>query len=234
MPPGTLFVVATPIGNLEDLSPRAVETMKGVAVIACEDTRVTGKLKSRFGIEAPLVSLHDHNERTRTPALLARLRDGESVALVSDAGAPLISDPGFLLVRAAREAGIPVRAIPGPSAALAALTVSGLPVQAFTFLGFAPARRGAARNRFLDQMGAAPGSVVLFESANRAARLLRDLAGRLGPRPASLSREITKIHEEHWSGSLVELAERAEAGPPRGEVTIVVGPEPFRRKRDRR
>ncbi len=228
--PGTLFVVATPIGNLDDLSPRAAEVLRRVAVIACEDTRVTGRLRTRFGIRTPLVSNHDHNERTRTPALLARLHSGESVALVTDAGSPLVSDPGYLLVRAAREAGLPVRVLPGPSAALAALTASGLPMQAFTFLGFPPARRGAGRNRFLDRVAAAAGSVVLFEAAERIARLLHDLAERLGPRPASLSREMTKLHEDHWFGVLPELAERAAAQPPRGEVTLVVGPEPPRRK----
>ncbi len=225
METGTLFVVATPIGNLDDLSPRAAETLRRVAVIACEDTRVTGKLRARFGIETPLVSCHDHNERTRTPALLARLQAGESVALATDAGSPLVSDPGFLLVRAAREADIPVRTIPGPSAALAALAVSGLPMQAFTFLGFPPARRGARRDRFLERVAAAAGSVVLFESPERIIRLLEDLAERLGPRTASLSREMTKLHEEHWFGALGELAERARKHPPRGEVTLVVGPE---------
>ena len=229
-PPGTLFVVATPIGNLGDLAPRAVEVLRGADVIACEDTRVTGKLKGRFGITTPLVSHHEHNERARTPALVARLKAGESIALVSDAGSPLVSDPGFLLVRAAREAGLRVRTIPGPSAVLAALAVSGLPPQPFTCFGFAPARRGARRERFFDQVAAAPGSVVLFESPARTARLLRDLAERLGPRQTSLSREMTKLHEDHWFGTLDELAARAEKQPPRGEVTLVVGPEPVRGK----
>ncbi len=224
--PGTLFVVATPIGNLDDLSPRAVEALRTASVIACEDTRVTGKLRQRFGIETPTVSNHDHNERRRTPALLDRLRAGETVALVSDAGSPVVSDPGYLLVRAAREAGVPVRVVPGPSAALAALTVSGLPAQAFTFLGFPPPRRGADRRRFLDRAANAPGSVILFESAVRIARLLADLAERLGPRPASLSREMTKLHEEHWSGTLAELAERVETRSLKGELTLVVGPAP--------
>lgn len=222
--PGTLFVVATPIGNLEDLSPRAARILGSVGRIACEDTRVAGRLRARFGFTTRFVSLHEHNERARIPGLLAGLEGGEDLALVSDAGTPLVSDPGYRLVRAARRAGIPVRAAPGPSAVTAALAVSGLPTDAFTFLGFPPARRGARRRRFLDRARSVPGSLVLFESARRIVPLLTDLAEALGPREASLSREMTKIHEEHWWGSLPELAERARKTPPRGEVTLVVAP----------
>ncbi len=218
-------MVATPIGNLEDLSPRAQRILGGVERIACEDTRVAGRLRARFGFTARFVSLHEHNERARTPRLLAALEAGEDLALITDAGTPLVSDPGYRLVRAARRADVPVRAAPGPSAVLAALSVSGLPTHAFTFLGFPPPRRGARRRRFLDQAAAAPGSLVLFESARRTAALLADLAETLGPREASLSREMTKLHEEHWWGELSELAERAREQPPRGEVTLVVAPK---------
>ena len=219
--PGTLFVVATPIGHLGDLSDRARRTLASVAIIACEDTRVTGKLLHHFGIEARMVSYHEHNEARRAEGLLARLTAGEDVALVSDAGTPLVSDPGYRLVAAAREAGIPVRAVPGPSAILAALAISGLPTSTFTFAGFLP-RRGAERRRSLLSLGDLPHTIVLFEAPTRAARLLQDLASTLGPRPAVLLREMTKLHEEHWSGTLAELAARAEGTRFRGEVTLVV------------
>ena len=231
--PGVLFVVATPIGNLGDLSPRAVETLRGVRHLACEDTRVTRKLVTRFELGARLVSHYEHNEAQRTDFLIGRLRAGEAVALVCDAGTPLLSDPGYRLVRAARLAGIPVRAAPGPSAVTAALSVSGLPTDCFTFLGFPPPRRGAARERFLDRAAAAPGSLVLFESARRVAALLRDLAERLGEREASLSREMTKRFEENRFGRLSALAAEVEAEEMRGEITLVVGPAPRRRGKGR-
>lgn len=227
-PPGVLFVVGTPIGNLGDLSERAVETLRGVRHLACEDTRTARRLATRFGFSARLVSYHEHNEEARAAALLETLRAGEDVALVADAGTPLLSDPGYRLVRAARLAGVPVRAVPGASAITAALSVSGLPTDCFTFLGFPPPRRGAARGRFLDRAAAAPGSLVLFESARRAPALLRDLAEHLGAREASLSREMTKVFEENWFGTLADLAERAGERPLRGEVTLVVGPAPRR------
>ena len=222
--PGTLFVVATPIGNLEDLSPRAARVLGGVGWIACEDTRVTGRLKGRFGLTARLVSLHEHNEWERVPGLLRRLESGEDLALVTDAGTPLVSDPGYRLVRGARKAALPVRVVPGPSAVAAALSVSGLPTDTFTFLGFPPARRGARRGRFVARAAEAQGSIVLFESGRRVAALLAELADRLGPRDASVSREMTKLHEEHWFGTLPELRDRALRTPPRGEVTLVVAP----------
>lgn len=226
--PGVLFVVGTPIGNLGDLSERALETLRRVRHLACEDTRTARRLAARFGFSARLVSYHEHNEEARTAALLGKLRAGEEVALVTDAGTPLLSDPGYRLVRAARLAGIPVRAVPGASAVTAALSVSGLPTDCFTFLGFPPPRKGSARRRFLDRAAAAPGSLVLFESARRVPALLRDLAERLGAREASLSREMTKVFEENWFGTLPAMAERAGERALRGEVTLVVGPAPRR------
>ena len=222
---GTLFVVATPIGNLDDLSPRALAVLRDVPWIACEDTRVARRLRSRFGLTARLVSCHDHNEARQVEFLLDRLRAGENLALICDAGTPLISDPGYRVVRAARTEDLPVRTVPGPSAVAAALSVAGLPTDTFTFFGFPPGRRGAKRRAFLERAAEAPGSLVFFESARRAAELLEELAGLLGPREASVSREMTKIYEEHQLGTLPELARRMVSEPPRGEVTIVVAPE---------
>ena len=222
---GTLFVVATPIGNLEDLSPRAVAVLRAARWIACENSRAARRLKTRFGFPGRLVACHDHNEGRRAQSLVRRLEAGEDVALISDAGTPLLSDPGYRIVRAARLANLPVRAIPGPSAIPAALSVAGLPTDVFSFFGFPPARRGAKRRNFLLRAAAAPGSLVFFESAVRAARLLEELDTILGEREASLSREVTKIYEDHWFGSLSELRARAERAPPRGEVTLVVGPK---------
>ena len=222
---GKLFVVATPIGNLDDLSPRAIAVLRAVPWIACEDTRVARRLRTRFGLAARLVSCHDHNEARQVDLLLDRLRSGEDLALICDAGTPLISDPGYRVVRAARKANLPVCTVPGPSAVSAALSVSGLPTDTFTFVGFPPGRRGAKRQAFLERAAQAPGSLVFFESARRAAGLLGELGDLLGPRDASVSREMTKIYEEHWFGPLPELARRAESEPLRGEVTIVVAPE---------
>ena len=224
---GTLFVVATPIGNLDDLSPRAIAILRDVPVIACEDTRAARRLRTRFGLGGRLVSCHEHNEARQVEFLLQRLRSGDDVALISDAGAPLISDPGYRVVRAARMEGLPVRTVPGPSAVAAALSVAGLPTDAFSFFGFPPGR-GAKRRRFLERAGEAPGSLVFFESARRAGSLLGELGDILGAREASVSREMTKIHEEHWFGILPDLARRAEREPLRGEVTIVVAPAPRR------
>jgi 16S rRNA (cytidine1402-2'-O)-methyltransferase len=225
---GTLYVVSTPIGNLEDLSPRAREVLSRVDVIACEDTRVTGKLLRRFGIRTRSVSYHEHNEQGRASELLRRLEGGKDVALVSDAGTPLVSDPGYRLVRAAREAGVAVRAIPGPSAVLAALAVSGLPTSRFTFVGFLPPK-GKARETAVASLASFDHSVVLFESGARIARLLSELSKALGPREATVLREMTKLHEEHRSGTLPDLAEWASSREFKGEVTLVLGgkaPEP--------
>ncbi len=219
---GTLYVVSTPIGNLEDLSPRARDVLARASVVACEDTRVTGKLLRRFGIHTASVSYHEHNEAERAKALLRRLEEGEDVALVSDAGTPLVSDPGFRLVRAAREAGVPVRAVPGASAVLAALSVAGLPGLRFTFVGFLPPK-GAAREKAVRSLASFDHTLVLFESGTRIARLLSELSNALGPREATLVREMTKLHEEHRSGSLPELAEWASSRTFKGELTLVVG-----------
>jgi 16S rRNA (cytidine1402-2'-O)-methyltransferase len=221
---GTLYVVSTPIGNLEDLSPRAKDVLSRVDVLACEDTRVTGKLQRRFGIRTPALSYHEHNELARSRELLARLQAGKDVALVSDAGTPLVSDPGYRLVRAAREAGVPVRAIPGPSAVLAALAVSGLPASRFTFVGFLPPK-GKARARAVLELRAFDHTLVLFESGTRIGSLLQDLAKALGPRKAALLREMTKLHEEHRSGSLLDLAQWASSRDFKGELTLVVSGE---------
>jgi 16S rRNA (cytidine1402-2'-O)-methyltransferase len=222
---GTLYVVSTPIGNLEDLSPRARDILSRVDVLACEDTRVTGRLLRRFGIRTPSVSYHEHNEIERAPELLARLEAGKDVALVSDAGTPLVSDPGYRLVRAAREAGVPVRAIPGPSAVLAALSVSGLPTSRFTFVGFLPPK-GKAREEAIRSLASFDHTLVLFEAGTRVARLLSELSMALGAREASLLREMTKLHEEHRSGTLPELAEWAAGRAFKGELTLVVSGGP--------
>src|SRR5262245_51358388 len=219
---GTLYVVSTPIGNLEDLSPRARDVLARVKVVACEDTRVTGKLLRRFGIRAASVSYHEHNEKERAKELLARLEEGEDVALVSDAGTPLVSDPGYRLVRAAREAGIAVRSVPGPSAVLAALSVAGLPTSRFTFVGFLPPK-GAAREKALSSLASFDHTLVIFESGTRVARLLEDLSRTLGPREATVLREMTKLHEEHRAGRLPDLAEWAASRELKGELTLVVG-----------
>jgi 16S rRNA (cytidine1402-2'-O)-methyltransferase len=207
-----------------DITLRALETLRGADVIACEDTRVTGRLLSRHGIDAPMTPYHDHNaERARGP-LLDRMARGEAVALVSDAGTPLLSDPGFKLVRAAIEAGIAVTAIPGPTAAVAGLILSGLPSDRFFFAGFLPAKH-EARIRALREIAAVPGSLVFYESPARLAAALGDMAEVLGPRPAAVARELTKLYEEVRRAPLPDLAEQYEAeGPPKGEVVVIVAP----------
>ena len=220
---GRLLVIATPIGNLGDITVRALESLRAADVIACEDTRVTAKLLARHGIRRPLVSYHEHNAARIEPQLVARMAAGEGIALVSDAGTPLVSDPGSGLVRAAIEAGIDVTALPGPSAALAALAVSGLPAEQFLFAGFPPARSGE-RRRFLAGLAAVPATLILYEAPHRLAESLADMAAILGDRPAAIARELTKLHEEVRRGGLAELARRvAEGAPPRGEIVVVVG-----------
>jgi 16S rRNA (cytidine1402-2'-O)-methyltransferase len=216
-PRGAVYVVATPIGNMEDLSPRAVRVLREVALIACEDTRHTGLLCARFEIATPRVSLHAHNEAKRVPELLARLARGESIALVSDAGTPLVSDPGERLVRAALDAGHAVVPVPGPSALLAALVASGFATRPFAFGGFL-ARKGAERARELAALAAFPGTVVLFEAPNRAAATLADLASAFGSRRVALARELTKRHETVLRGRLGEVA----LDELRGELVIVI------------
>ncbi len=219
--PGTLYLVATPIGNLEDISLRALRILREVTVIAAEDTRHTRKLLTHHGIPARLVSLHEHNERARTPALIARLRDGQAVAVVSDAGTPGLSDPGTEVVRAAAEAGIPVVPVPGPSAFLAALVASGLPTGPVTFLGFLPGNRGD-RDKMLDAVRTLAHTLVLYEAPHRVLATLRVLLEHLGNRRVAVAREVTKIHEEVFRGRLHETIEHFSAHPPRGEFTLVI------------
>lgn len=217
-----LYLVATPIGNARDITLRALDLLAAVDVIACEDTRTTGKLLAMHGISARLTAYHDHNAARVRPALLARLRRGEAVALVCDAGTPLISDPGYRLVVEARSAGIPVTTAPGPSAALAALTISGLPTDRFFFAGFLPPKR-AARRRALERLAVIDGTLLLYESARRLAAVLADMADVLGPREAAVARELTKLYEEVRRAPLDALAAHYErAGAPKGEIVIVV------------
>ncbi|HUZ20609.1 MAG TPA: 16S rRNA (cytidine(1402)-2'-O)-methyltransferase [Acidimicrobiales bacterium] len=220
---GTLVLVATPIGNLGDLSPRAVEVMASADVVACEDTRHTGRLLVHAGVRARrLVSLHGHNEAARLDELLAVLASGETVALVSDAGTPLVSDPGERLVAAAIAAGVEVTAVPGPSAVLAAVVLSGLGTSRWRYEGFLP-RKGAERRARLVEIAASPEPVVCYESPRRLAATLSDLTEVCGgERRVAVARELTKLHEEVWRGPLAEAAARAAAGEPRGEHVIVV------------
>jgi 16S rRNA (cytidine1402-2'-O)-methyltransferase len=217
-----LYIVATPIGNLSDLSPRAAATLAAADAIAVEDSRVTAKLLAHIGARRPMVPYHDHNAERVRPQLLARMAD-EAVALVSDAGTPLISDPGYKLVRDARAAGIAVTTIPGPSAAVAALTLAGLPTDRFLFLGFLPAK-AAARAGAIAEVAAVRATLILYESGPRLAATLAALAGGLGAREAAGAREISKRFEETVTGTLEELAERYADAPPKGEIVIVVGP----------
>jgi 16S rRNA (cytidine1402-2'-O)-methyltransferase len=220
----TLFLVSTPIGNLADLSPRAADTLRDVSRILAEDTRRTRVLTQRIGTAKPLVSVHAHNEAERTQRIVAWLDAGEDLALVSDAGTPLLSDPGARLVRSVLEAGHRVVPIPGPSAILAALISSGLAGERFTFLGFPP-RKGAERAALLSRVAASEETTVLFESPQRLAALLEAL-GKVcgGGRLAAVARELTKLHEETRRGTLEELAAYYREHPPKGEVTVVVAP----------
>lgn len=219
-----LYLIATPIGNLGDITLRALETIAAADVLACEDTRVTRTLLARYGIAQKPVAYHEHNAAEAGPKLIAELAQGRSVALVSDAGTPLVSDPGFRLVEAARQAGIPVVPVPGPSAALAALTASGLPSDAFFFAGFLPVKDGQRRSR-LEELKAVPGTLVFFESTRRLADSLAAMAAVLGDRQAVVCRELTKTFEEFRAGSLAELARHyAEAGAPKGEIVVCVAP----------
>jgi 16S rRNA (cytidine1402-2'-O)-methyltransferase len=219
-----LHVVATPIGNLRDITIRALETLAAADLIACEDTRVTRRLLDHYAIRTPLTPYHDHNGPVARPRLLQALADGRAVALASDAGTPLISDPGFKLVRAVAEAGYPVSTAPGASAVLAALTVSGLPTDRFCFEGFLPAKPGARRAR-IAALAREAMTLVLFESGPRLADTLADLADGLGGREAAICRELTKRFEEVRRGALTELAAfYGEAAEPRGEIVIVIAP----------
>ena len=222
--PAGLHLVATPIGNLRDITLRALEVLAAADVIACEDTRVTRRLLDHYGIATPMTPYHEHNAAAARPKLLARLAAGEAVALVSDAGTPLISDPGFKLVRAAHDAGHAVTSLPGASSALAALTASGLPTDRFCFEGFLPVKSGQ-RQRRIAELGGIPATLILFETGPRLARSLADLATTLGARPAAVCRELTKLHEEVRRGELPTLAQAYAAGAEsRGEIVIVIGP----------
>jgi len=220
-----LHIVATPIGNLADITIRALAALAGADLIACEDTRITRKLVDRYGIETPLTPYHDHNAEKARPALLRRLTEGAAVALVSDAGTPLISDPGFKLVRAAQDAGHPVMALPGPSSVLAALTVSGLPTDQFLFAGFLPPKQSARRTR-IAELARIPSTLVLFETGPRLAEALADLAAIMGPREAAICRELTKLHEEVRHGNLETLAQTCGEEETRGEFVLVIAPPP--------
>jgi len=219
-----LYVVATPIGNLGDITLRAIQVLAAADLVACEDTRVTRKLFDRYGIANPLTPYHDHNAAVARPKLLARLRAGAAVALVSDAGTPLVSDPGYKLVRAAREAGHAVTAVPGPSAVLAALAVAGVATDRFLFAGFLPAKPAARRARIAELAGI-PATLVAFETGPRIAASLADLAAGLGNREAAVCRELTKIHEQVRRAGLETLAgDYAAESAPRGEIAIVISP----------
>ncbi len=223
LPPG-LHVVATPIGNLGDLSPRAADTLRRADRILAEDTRVTAKLLAHIGAKVPMSRYDDHSGEAERERIVASLAIA-AVALVSDAGTPLISDPGYKLVRAARAAGHAVHTVPGPSAAIAALTLAGLPTDRFLFVGFLPAK-SKARSDAIVEVAEIRATLVLYESGPRLADTLAALAAQLGAREAAVAREISKLHEECVTGTLAELAERYAANAPRGEIVIVVGPPP--------
>ena len=215
---GTLYVVATPIGNLGDISKRALEVLNEVDLIACEDTRQTIKLLNHFGIQKPLTSYHEFNEEKKAGELLSRLNNDRSVAIVSDAGTPAISDPGYRVVRLCRERGVPVIAIPGPNAAITALSVSGLPSDEFMFAGFPPAKKNARREKLMS-LANVRCTLIFYEAPHRIDDMLEDMQDVLGDREVSIAREITKVHEEHLFGKLSQLRPQVKA---LGEFVIVV------------
>ena len=220
---GRLLLISTPIGNLEDLSPRARRGLEEADLVLCEDTRHTGRLLKGLGLDKRLMSLHEHNERSRVAGLVEMLEKGAVLALASDAGTPLISDPGYLLVREAVAAGIPVEHRPGPSAVIGALVVSGLPPYPFTFAGFPPRKRGR-RRRFYNHLAELDHTLVLFESPHRLLASLDDAEVMMGNRPAAIARELTKMHEEVLHGRLSELREELAGRPAlKGEFTLVIG-----------
>lgn len=219
-----LYIVATPIGNLGDITLRALDVLARASRIACEDSRITARLLAQYAIRTPMAAYHEHNAARVRPLLMERLKAGESVALVSDAGTPLVSDPGYRLVVACVEAGVAVHPLPGPSSVLAALAVAGLPTDRFMFAGFPPPRQ-AGRRRVFAELAAVPATLVFLESPRRLAESLADMAAVLGDRSAAVARELTKLYEETRRGTLATLADHyAGAGAPRGEVTVVVGP----------
>ena len=223
--PGTLYIVATPIGNLEDITQRALRVLREVELIACEDTRHTRVLLNHFGIHTKTISYHEHNERERAEHLCDLLESGKDVAVVSDAGTPLISDPGFRIVAAAAERGIPVVPIPGAAAFVAALVASGLPPDQFFFAGFLPARATQRRTK-LESLRAVQATLIFYEAPHRIAATLKDALEALGNRRAAVARELTKLHEEIVRGTLSELTERfSETSPPRGEIVLMISGE---------
>jgi len=222
-PAGRLYLVATPIGNLEDITLRALRVLQECDFIACEDTRQTQKLLSHFEIAKRLVSYHEHNEMTRAPELVIELEQGARIALVSDAGTPLVSDPGHRLVTLCLRHHVPVVPVPGPSAIVAALAASGLPTDEFLFAGFLPSR-AADRREALRRLCGEPRTVVVYEAPHRLGDALRDARELLGDRKACLAREITKVHEEFIRGTLSELVDRTSKKPPRGEMTLLIAP----------
>jgi 16S rRNA (cytidine1402-2'-O)-methyltransferase len=230
--PGTLFVIATPLGNLSDISARALETLRSVQRVICEDTRLTARLLGRYGIETPRVSCHRFNERERVEALLGELREGADLALVSDGGTPSVSDPGALLVSAALDAGVRVTPVPGPCAATALLSVGGLPSDRFVFEGFLP-HRGGERRRRLRELRDEPRTLVLYEAPHRIRETLEDVEAILGERLVVLGREMTKVHETIIRGSARQILDRMGPGEVRGECTLLVsGPSHDDRHRD--
>jgi 16S rRNA (cytidine1402-2'-O)-methyltransferase len=219
---GCLFLVATPIGNLEDITLRALRVLKEADLVACEDTRQTQKLLTHYSLRKRLVSYHEHNEMTRAPELVIEMERGAQVALVSDAGMPVISDPGHRLVALCMRHRIPVVPIPGPSALVAALAASGMPTEEFLFVGFLPPRAGE-RRKALSQLAAQPRTLVLYEAPHRLEETLKDALAIFGARPAVIAREVTKLHEEFLRGQLPELLEQVRRKPLRGEMTLLIG-----------
>jgi 16S rRNA (cytidine1402-2'-O)-methyltransferase len=220
---GTLYVVATPIGNLEDITLRALRVLRECGLIACEDTRQTSKLLEHFGIATPTVSYHEHNEAARAAELVTKIEAGASLALVSDAGTPLISDPGYRIVRAAIDAGVPVVPLPGASAALGALSAAGLPSDSFRFCGFLPPK-SSQRRRVLEERKAETGTLIFYETPHRILEALDDISAVMGARPVAVARELTKIHEEFLRGTAAEIRATLGARPSvKGEFTVLIG-----------
>jgi len=221
--PGTLYLVATPIGNLEDITLRALRILAEVDIIACEDTRHTQKLLSHFKISKPLLSYHEHNEQARAAEICDKIEAGATVALVSDAGTPLVSDPGYRLIKEAASRGISVVPIPGATALITALAASGLPTNEFVFGGFLPPKRSARRARFTDFL-LCPSTLIFYEAPHRIKDSLQDAREVLGDRDAAIARELTKIHEEFVRGKLSEIIAKVSGAPPRGEYVLLIGP----------
>jgi len=219
---GRLFIVGTPIGNLEDITLRAIRVLKEVNLIACEDTRRTQKLLNAYQIKTPTISYHEHNEMTRAPELVIRMEEGSNIALVADAGMPVVSDPGFRLVHLAVRHNIPVIPVPGASAFVAALAASGMPVDKFRFLGFLPSKKGQ-RRKALEELRDATKTLVFYEAPHRLLEMLKDLREILGDRDMVVAREVTKMHEEFLRGTVSSVLERLKKQPVRGEITVLVG-----------